>query len=366
MLEFIFAWWWLGLVESLILAGVIALVAVNAHRIVGDAPQSLAALRASMGLTVLALIGGYIVVLGVAAWALDAFTGLSGTGVAFMLSLLALAMVLVQWLFSPYIINMVYRTREPLPGEEWIVAEVEQLARRSGLKPPKVVVSEMNMPNAFAYGSPIAGSYVAVTRGLLRLLPKDEVRAVLAHEVGHLKHRDVTVILALSLIPIAAFLIGRTLVWAGILGGGGGERRGNPMALVAVGAALLAAGMVFQLIVSHFNRLREYYADAHSALVTGSPRSLQRALARIHAAYEHNPHLVEEARSNEMASMLFIVAPLTSLTASPLVDVDYLVERLKEQETNPLVELFSTHPPVSKRLRFLDRLASRIGGIEHY
>ncbi|MCE4604621.1 MAG: zinc metalloprotease HtpX [Aeropyrum sp.] len=364
MLEFLFAWWWLGLIESLIIAGVIALVALNAHRIVGDAPQSLAALKSSMGLTVLALIGGYLVVVGVAAWAINAYMGLSGTGVAIMLSVLAFLMVAVQWLFSPYIINIMYRTRDPLPSESWIVGEVEQLARRSGIKPPKVLVSDMTMPNAFAYGSPIAGSYVAVTRGLLRLLPKDEVRAVLAHEVGHLKHRDVTVILALSLVPIAAFFIGRALVWAGILGGG--DRRANPAALLAIGAALIAAGFLFQLIVSHFNRLREYYADAHSALITGSPRSLQRALARIHSAYEANPALVEEARSNEMAAMLFIVAPFIELWASPLVDVDYVVERLKHSEVNPVLELFSSHPPIPKRLRFLDRLALRIGGVENY
>ena len=358
MLDWIFAWWWIGLLEALIAAAIVGFIALNASRIVGDAPSSLAALKASMGLTVLALIGGYIVVVAVASWAINAYLGISGTGIAIMMSLLAAGLILFQWLLSPYIINMVYRVREPGPGEEWIVLEVKRLAEASGLKPPKVVISELSMPNAFAYGSPLAGSYVAVTRGLLRLMPKDEVRAVLAHEVGHLKHRDVTVILALTLVPIAVYFIGRALVWAGLLGGG--ERRGSPMALLAIGVALIAAGVLFELIVSHFNRLREYYADAHSALTLGTPRPLQRALARLHLAYEHNPHLVEEAKSNEMAAMLFIVAPLVEISGGFFYDIDYAVERLKRAKTSPVIELFSSHPPIPKRLRFLDRVGARI------
>ncbi|MCE4611002.1 MAG: zinc metalloprotease HtpX [Desulfurococcales archaeon] len=360
MLEWIFAWWWIWALEAIIAAGIVGLIAVGASRIVGDAPSSLAALRTSMGLTVLALIGGYIVVLWIAGRLLSGYLGLSGEGIVLMLTVLAAVMIVAQWLFSPYIINAIYRTREPGPYEEWIVAEVERLARASGIKTPKVVISEMDMPNAFAYGSPLAGSYVAVTRGLLRIMPREEVRAVLAHEVGHLKHRDVTVILALTLIPIAVYFIGRALLWAGLLGGGG-ERRGSPLMLAAVGAAMIALGVVFEMIVAHFNRLREYYADAHSALTLGTPRPLQRALARLQLAYEGNPHLVEEAKSNEMAAMLFIVAPLVELSGGFFYDIDYVVEQLKRRETNPVLELFSTHPPIPKRLRFLDRVGARIG-----
>ncbi len=358
MIDWIFAWWWVWILEAVIAAGIVGLIALGASRIVGDAPTSLGALKASMALTVLALLGGYIIVLWLASTVMTSYMGVSGEGLVLGLTILAALMIIAQWLFSPYIINIVYRVREPGPGEEWIIAEVERLAKASGIKMPKVVISELNMPNAFAYGSPIAGSYVAVTRGLLRLMPRDEVRAVLAHEVGHLKHRDVTVILALTLIPIAVYFIGRALLWAGLLGGG--ERRGSPLALAALGAAMIALGVIFEMIVAHFNRLREYYADAHSALTLGTPRPLQRALARLQLAYEGNPHLVEEAKSNEMAAMLFIVAPLVEMSGGFFYDIDYAVEQLKRRETNPLLELFSTHPPIPKRLRFLDRVALRI------
>ncbi len=358
MLDWIFAWWWIWVLEAIIGAAIVGIIALNASRIVGDAPRSLAALKGSMAVTVLALIGGYILVVAIASWALSSYLGVSGTGIALIASVIAFLLIAVQWLFSPYIINAVYRVRDPGPGEEWLVREIEALSKRSGVKTPKLVISELSMPNAFAYGSPIAGSYVAVTKGLLRIMPREEVIAVLAHEVGHLKHRDVTVILALTLIPIAAYFIGRALVWAGILGGG--ERRGSPIVLAAIGAALIAAGVIFELIVAHFNRLREYYADAHSALTLGTPRPLQRALARLQLSYESNPHLVEEAKSNELAAMLFIVAPLIELSGGFFYDIDYAVERLKRVDTNPVMELFSSHPPVPKRLKFLDRIGMRL------
>lgn len=358
MLEAIFAWWWLGLIEMVVFAGLIGLVAMKADKIVGDAPKSLTALRAGMGLTVIAMIGAYLVVMAVALWLVQAYTGLAAEQLALFAAGLAALMIIIQWLLSPYIINAVYRARPPGPGEEWLVKDLELLARRSNMKTPKLVIAEVGIPNAFAYGSPLAGNYVAVTRGLLRLLPRDEVRAVLAHEIGHLKHRDVSVILALSLLPAAAYFIGRALVWLGILGGGDGERRNSsPLVLAAVGVALLAAGFLFELAVAHFNRLREYYADAHSALVTGQPRLLQRALARLHLAYQGDPHLKAEAEEKGLAAMLFIVAPLVELSGGFFYDIDYAVEQLKREKVSPLMELFSSHPPIPKRLRFLDRLA---------
>lgn len=357
MLDVIFAWWWLGLLEALVLAGVMGLVVLNADKLVGSTPRSLAALKGMMAFTVAAMIGAYIAVIGLTLYLLEAYTGMQLEWLAVAAAAAAAGLLIVQWLFSPYIINAVYAARPPGPGEEWLERELEEIARRSGVRKPKLVIAEVAMPNAFAYGSPLAGSYVAVTRGLLRLLSRDELRAVLAHEVGHLKHRDVTVILSLTLLPVAAYFIGRALLWLGLLGGGEGERRSNPLVIAAVGAALLAAGFLFELAVAHFNRLREYYADAHSALVTGAPRALQRALAKLHLAYESRPELRAEAEERSLAAMLYIVAPLVELSGGFFYDIDYYVEQLKRQNVNPVLELFSTHPPIPKRLRFLDRLA---------
>jgi heat shock protein HtpX len=360
ILDFMFAYWWILIVESLALAGVVALLALNADRIVGDAPRSLASLRASMGLTLLFMVSAYVFVMLLVIYLLGGF-GVAGSTVVLWATILSFILILFQWLLSPLMINIAYRTRPPsTPYEEQLAREAERLARASGMKPPKFVIADVDFPNAFAYGSPLMGNYVAVTRGLLRMLSRDEVVAVIGHEVGHLKHRDVAWILALSIIPLAVYFIGRALIWTGLLGGGGGDRRGSPVYLVAIGAALIAASFLFRFLIAHFNRLREYYADAHSALVTGRPRDLQRALARLHLAYSSNERLVAEAQSNSIASMLFIVAPLIEVNGGFFYDIDSYVDRLKGVRTSALEELFSTHPPIPKRLRFLDRVAMRL------
>ena len=360
MIEFIFAWWWLLLVESLIVAGIIGVIALNAHRLVGDTPKSMAALKAGMGVTALATFIGYIALMVGVAKLIGYYTGstASATALVWGATLLSAILILLQWLFSPYLINLFYRARPPQTREERLLEEeLRRIAEVSGIKPPRLRISDLAIPNAFAYGSPLAGSYVAVTRGLLRIMPPQELRAVLGHEVGHLKHRDISWILALSLVPMAIYFIGRALIWSGFLGGGEARERGNPLILVAIGAALIAASILFKFLVSHFNRLREYYADAHGAMASGSPRYMQRALARLDLAYKSNPALVEEARTHEAAAMLFIVAPLIEASGGFLYDIDSYIDRLRREEPSPLQELFSSHPPIPKRIRFLDRLS---------
>ncbi|MCS7106665.1 MAG: zinc metalloprotease HtpX [Acidilobaceae archaeon] len=357
ILELLFAQWWILIVEALVLAGVVALLALNADRIVGDAPRSLLSLRFSMGLTLVFMISAYVGLMILAGRLL----GLGGEGLVITATVLAFLLVAVQWLLSPFMINLAYRTRPPENAEEQFYAsEAARLAKLSGISPPKFVIAEVDFPNAFAYGSPISGNYVAVTRGLLRSMTREEIIAVIGHEVGHLKHRDVTWILALSIIPLAIFFLGRALIYAGVLGGGSEERRSSPIYLLAIGAVFIAAGVLFQFLIAHFNRLREYYADAHSALVTGNPRALQRALARLHLIYSNNEEVSEMARENSTASMLFIVAPLIEIHGGFFYNIDYHVERLKKEKTSPIEELFASHPPIPKRLRFLDRVALKI------
>lgn len=360
MLGFIFAYWWLLIVEAIVLAAVVALLALNAERLVGDAPRSLASLRTSMGLTLVFMVSAYIFLMILVGNAL----GVGGDQLIIGATVLAFLFIFLQWLISPFIINIAYRTRAPETAEErYFAEEAKRLARLSGMKPPKFVIADVDFPNAFAYGSPIAGNYVAVTRGLLRTMTREEVVAVIGHEIGHLKHRDVSWILALSIIPLAVYFIGRALIWAGLLGGD--NKRGSPIYLVAIGAAMIAAGVLFRFLVAHFNRLREYYADAHSAILLNDHRPLQRALTRLYLTYSSDRESLEEARENSFASMLFIVAPLIEIHGGFFYNIDYHVERLKNVKTSALEELFATHPPIPKRLRFLDRVALSIARREH-
>jgi heat shock protein HtpX len=363
LLGWLIAYWWLLLIEGIAVSSIVALLSMAAPRLVGSEPRSLSSLKASMVLTAIAiLLAGIGLIVGVVELLGGGLSG--GGGLALGVSLFVAALMIFQWLFSPYIINAIYRVRPPQsPYELSLQGDLERIARIAGLKkPPKLVIAEMDAPNAFAYGSPMTGSYVAVTRGLLRLMPREEIAGVLGHEVGHLRHRDVSWILALSLIPLAIYYLGRALIWTSFFTvGGRDEDDYSPLLLALIGVILVAAGVVFKFLVAHFNRLREYYADAHSVFVTGSPRPLQRALARIHLALKGDPRLASEVNSKGLISQLFIVAPLVEVQGGFFYDIDSIVEELKEAETNPIEELFSSHPPVPKRLRFLERLGEKLG-----
>jgi heat shock protein HtpX len=368
--DFFFAYWWLMLIEGLAVGAIIGVLTLAAPKLVRDNPRSLTQLKVNMALTAVAIfLAGVGLLLGVSDL-IAKYYGISGGGAGLALgaALFVALLMILQWLFSPYIINLVYRTRPPQTfSEKEIEVELQRLARASGVKPPRLRIAEVDLPNAFAYGSPLVGNYVAVTRGLLRIAPKEEIIAVLGHEVGHLKHRDVAWILALSLIPLAIYYLGRMLIWSsfftGFTGGYGDEEEegGSSLLLLALGVILVIAGVIFKFLVAHFNRLREYYADAHSAIVTGNPRWLQRALARIHMAIKNSPEIVRQSASASIASQLFIVAPLIEVQGGFFYDIDYIVDELKREKSSAVEELFSDHPPIPKRLRFLDEIANNLG-----
>ncbi|MBN2336448.1 M48 family metalloprotease, partial [Candidatus Bathyarchaeota archaeon] len=149
----------------------------------------------------LSMAGTAAIIIGVSTLGLALI--MSGMGTLNLTSLIVLAagFNLLQWLLAPYLINLTYRVK-PLSPEEnpGLHSSLEDLSRRSGIKTPKLMVSSLPIPNAFAYGSPLPGSHVAVTRGLLDSLDGDQVNAVVGHELGHIKHRD------MHLMMMASFL----------------------------------------------------------------------------------------------------------------------------------------------------------------
>ena len=267
---------------------------------------------------------------------------------------------IIQWLAGPHLVNAVYRVKPADPREfGWLHDTVRRLAEASRLKRvPKLMVAEIDVPNAFAYGSPTTGPMVAVTRGLVRSLPKEEVEAVIGHELGHLKHRDVVVMMAISIIPAVIYYLGYMLYISGWFGGYGyrGER-GNGGLLLLIGIALIVASFIFNLFVFYMSRLREYYADAHAAtVVRDGARKLQRALVRIMQA-SGRLRTQELSKYSEFKAF-FIADPEKPLRV--VGDVDRIVEELKRQKASVWSELFSTHPHPAKRLRHLDRFVGYI------
>ncbi|MEM0440027.1 MAG: zinc metalloprotease HtpX [Candidatus Caldarchaeum sp.] len=258
-----------------------------------------------------------------------------------------------QWLIGPYMIAAIYRTRPAAEaGMGWVEEAVNRLSVAAGMeKPPKTYIAEIDIPNAFAYGSPLTGPIVAVTRRLAEGMPREEVEAVIGHELGHIKHRDVAFMMAVSIIPAIIYYLGYTLFVSGAYGG----RREGGAYVFLIGIVLMAFSFVFNLFVFYMSRLREYYADYFAAkTVRNGARNLQRALVRIMMMAGRMRR--EEVAHADQFKAFFIADP--DMRIQGFGDVDSLIERIKNQKPNAVAELFSTHPDPAKRLRALDNYIS--------
>jgi heat shock protein HtpX len=215
-------------------------------------------------------------------------------------------------------------TREELPRA---YAAVERLTAKQGLPMPKIYVLPTESPNAFATGRNPQHASVAVTRGILQLLDDEELEGVLAHELGHVRNRDILTSSIAATLAGAITMVARMGFWASMFGGGGGrdrDRGGGMSALFMIILAPIAATLI-QLAIS---RSREYEADATGATVTGNPYALARALQKLDEYSKRIP-----MQASPSTAHLFIVAPLLG--------------------SGGFANLFSTHPPMKERIQRL-------------
>ena len=303
----------------------------------------------TLGFTVILTLFGY----GISIWAIG---------------VLVVLLNVVQWLVSPYLVGAIYRVKGVSESENPKLHQmIASLSQKSGIKKPQVMLSQMPFPNAFAYGSPLTGSRVAVTQGLLNSLNDGEVEAVVGHELGHLKHRDVQVMMVVSFLPALFYYIGYSLMWSGILGGGDRENNNNGSAAV-IGIVFMVFSWVLTLFTLYLSRLREYYADRHSAaIVENGAEKLSTGLVTIveETKRERRPKK-GEAKTNTSYKALFIADPDTAKTdaeqlhsGSSYADKKQLLrETLAKKPTkgDSFIEIFSTHPNIIKRLRALQEL----------
>ena len=267
-----------------------------------------------------------------------------------------------QWLLAPYLINAIYKARQMEPGESPRLHQaMEDLSTRSGIKKPKLMYSSMAIPNAFAYGSPLTGSHVAVTQGLLSSLSIDEVEAVIGHELGHIKHRDVQVTMFLSLLPSIFYILARSTLFSRLYGGR--DRRDSGATALIGGVSMLVYFMLL-LFNMGFSRLREYYADQHSAIVVeDGARKLSTGLAKITTSTARAQGVTAGGPSASGFKALFISDPdravqdAYELQSAGLVSDRDMVRSIMSRRVTALDrlgELFSTHPNIVKRLRALN------------
>jgi heat shock protein HtpX len=266
---------------------------------------------------------------------------------------------IAQWLFAPYLVDLIYKVKAiPADQHPELHRMVDDLAMKSRISKPKLMLAQIPLPNAFAYGSPLSGNRVAITQGLLDNLNSGEVEAVIGHEFGHLKHKDVQVMLVVSFLPALFYYIGYSMLLSGMFGG---ERKGEGNNAV-LGIAFMAFSWVLTLFTLYISRIREYYADQHSVkVVDDGADKLSTGLAKIvHVSKNVGKNQKNSnQKTNTSFKTLFITNPdtaaaddeqLKSMNARGMVD-----EILAKQPTfgDKLIEALSTHPNIIKRLRAL-------------
>jgi heat shock protein HtpX len=227
-------------------------------------------------------------------------------------------------------------SREQFPHLHEIV---ERLVQRSNLPKPKVAIVNTRMPNAFATGKSHKSSLVAVTTGLMDILDYDELEAVIAHELSHIKSRDVLVLTLASLFSIVASFLMRYALFGAMFGGGyggGGRSRNNAGASMLIIILVAVVTWIISFIITRaISRYREYAADRGSAQMTGKPMELASALTKISGSMRQVPP--QQHQRFQSLNAFFIIPALSS---------------------NTLVHLFSTHPPVEKRIQKLKEMSA--------
>jgi len=213
----------------------------------------------------------------------------------------SLIFILFEYLIGPEIVKASTRLRYLKPGENpWLESTVKELAEKSGIPMPKLAIVPDDTPNAFVFGRTAKGATLAVHEGLLKQLNEEEIRGVIGHELGHIKHKDFLIMTALSAIPLIAYMVARLSFEAVRFARPSKKGKGAAAVYAALAAAAVIGYVVYiitLLCVMRTSRLREHYADAYSAYVTGNPRSLESALAKITYGLSLSPKPPHGART---------------------------------------------------------------------
>jgi heat shock protein HtpX len=245
-------------------------------------------------------------------------------GLIFAFGIAALLNLGSYW-FSDKIVLRMYRAQE-VGAEHPLFRTVERLASRASLPMPKVYIIPDASPNAFATGRNPSHAAVAATQGILQALSEHELEGVIAHELAHIKHRDILISSVAATIGAAIMMSARMAAYAGMFAGGRDDRGGNsnPIALLAT---MLLAPFAAMLIQAAISRSREFSADAGGAAIAGTPYGLADALRKIDAIAKRVP-----LDANPATAHMFIVKPFAG---------------------GGLLSLFSTHPPTEARINAL-------------
>jgi heat shock protein HtpX len=265
----------------------------------------------------LGLMSGVLLVLG------ELLGGRGGLVMAFGF---AIVMNFASYWFSDKIVLKMYRAT-PVGPEHKLYQVTARLAQRAGLPMPKVYIIPDASPNAFATGRNPSHAAVAATEGILRLLDEREIEGVIAHELAHVKHRDILISSVAATMGAAIMMVARMAQFAAFFGGGRGNNREGGTNPIAMLATVILAPVAAMLIQAAISRSREFGADAGGAAIAGTPYGLVDALKKLEVAAKRIP-----MNANPATAHMFIMKPFS---------------------VSGMMSLFSTHPPTEARVRAL-------------
>lgn len=285
---------------------------------------------------------------------------LLGFGGPLVFGILAVGVVLLQYMLGPKMVEMTMRVHYVSPQEAPnLHAMVEELAMNAGIPKPKVGISETNIPNAFAFGRTKGDGRVCVTRGILNLLDEEELKAVMGHEISHIRHQDMAVMTLISVVPLICYWIFISTLF------GDSDSDAGVIGIVALVGYLLG-----QLLVLFVSRVREYYADEGSVEIGGKPHKLASALYKL--VYGSVNLDEREVKSVEGVKAFFvndISDARNEINDLKQVDLDMdgtiselELAELRDSKTkistgSKIMELMSTHPNMVKRVKRLAELS---------
>lgn len=249
----------------------------------------------------------------------------------------AVVMNFVSYWFSDKIVLKMYRAQQVEEKDApRLYSMVQRLATQAGLPAPRVYIIPDNSPNAFATGRNPANGVVAFTQGILDLLSEDELEGVTAHELAHIKNRDILTQTIAATIAGAIGMLASMAKWGAIFGGMGGrdDREGGGGGLIGLLVMAIVAPIAAMFVQMVISRTREYAADATGAQISAKPLSLASALRKLHSGAARRP-----MDANPATAHMFIVNPLSGRS---------------------MMSLFSTHPPVEERIARLEAMVYKV------
>ncbi|MFA6141889.1 MAG: zinc metalloprotease HtpX [Candidatus Omnitrophota bacterium] len=284
-----------------------------------------------------------------------------GIGNFYFYLILSLVMMFIQYMIGPKIVEWSMKVRYIKKGENIkLESMVESLAKKAGMPTPRIGIANISIPNAFAFGRTIKDGRICVTEGIMSLLNDDELRAVLGHEMSHLKNRDVVTITVLSVIPMILYRI----AWQFLFFGDRRDRSGSNAVLIGIAAFVFY--FITNLLVLYASRIREYFADKGSVELGNNPSNLASALYKLVYGAARMPK--EAIKDVEGMKAFFASDPSRALSelkdlkeldldrsgtisASELSVLQSRAISLKLGDR--LMELLSTHPNMLKRIKRL-------------